>query len=208
MSLEDWKASLSQLGPEQRNELIEFLQALNHVSGHSPPVQGSGTPRGTGVPSSESSSKWQGPVVIILIIVILAAGVGWAVGTWKKEQKIKERALAIKEQAIEEEAEARRPRSPTNMDFLRSQIGKEITIRGVPQASEVGMLFFHRDRDKGLQVEIFEPHVVLYQSTQLEEWVANQTELEVFGILETDPQTGGPMIDIKRQNQIRIVNQD
>ncbi len=204
MSLNDWKASLSQLSPEQRQELIEFLQALNIASGHSSP---GAPPTTTHERKKEggTSPKWQMPVIIISIILLLAAGIGWAFGTWNKAQEAREKSLNQEEQARQEEAEARRPRSPTNMEFLRSQIGKDVTVRGVPKAFEVGMLFFHQDKDKGLRVEIFEPHIVLYQSTQLEAWVRDGTELEIFGTLVTDPQSGGPMIDIKKQNQIKTV---
>jgi len=200
MSLDDWKASLAQLNPDQRRELIQFMQAMDSSTSSPPP---SAAPTAS---NPQAGSKWTTPVIVIITLVIVAAVIGWGIGTWNKQQRIQERALDIKEKAIAEEQEARRPRSPTNMEFLRSNLGRDVTIRGVPQGFEVGMLFFHRNPDQGLRVEIFEPHVVLYQSTQLEEWVKNGTELEVFGTLITDPQSGGPMIDVKKQNQIKVVD--
>lgn len=208
MSLNDWKASLSQLSPEQRQELIEFLQALNIASGHSSPASPAASHPSMPGNRGHAAPRWQMPVIIICIVLLLAGGIGWAVGTWKKQQALKENTLNREQQLQLEEAEARRPRSPTNMKFLRSQIGREVTVRGIPQAYEVGMLFFHKNKDQGLRVEIFEPHIVLYQSTQLEEWVKNGTELEIFGTLVTDPQSGGPMIDVKQQNQIKVVQPD
>jgi len=198
MALDEWKASLAQLSQAERKELRDFLNAMEGIQSGTAPAQ----PQ----PSGQSGTPWLKPVAVISFFLIVAAAVGWGIGEWKRQVNIQERALVIQERSRQEAEEANRPRSPTNLEYLQSRIGKEVTVRGIPRKSEVGLLYFASEPSHGLIVEVFEPHVVLYQSSQLDAWVKNQTELEINGILQIDPKTSAPMINITKQNQIRVVD--
>jgi hypothetical protein len=96
-------------------------------------------------------------------------------------------ALARETAAQAAAREAQVPRSPKNLEFLRQHLGREVTIEAVPEAFDVGYLFFHRDRSRGLRLNFFAGQTVTVQSTQLEEWVRSGTKLRVTGTIEENP---------------------
>ncbi|MEM1157141.1 MAG: hypothetical protein AAGH72_02685 [Verrucomicrobiota bacterium] len=152
-------------------------------------------------------------VVLGLIGLMLLLGAG-AFLFKESQQSVRQAdardAIAVQQarqaaQAKFEAEEAVRPRSPTNLEYLNERIGKEVTLRGVPVKSEVGYLYFHEDSTLGARVKLISGGVVVYQSTELKEWVADQQELEIRGILIRNEEENLLEIPIDRQIQVKLV---
>ncbi len=172
MSLESWKQSYKKLPPADRKALAKWIvdQELGGaVSSPTPAAPRLKLPTGLG--------KTLG---IFGALLAIAVG-GWF--AWDHHQAGQAEA-ARKTQAESEAEEARRPRSPTNLEFLRKNIGREVTVTGVPQSYEVGFLFFSSDPRRSLRLNLLPAGVVVLQSTELAELVENKVEVTVTGLVE------------------------
>ncbi|MFQ3671902.1 MAG: hypothetical protein SNJ84_10650, partial [Verrucomicrobiia bacterium] len=143
MSLESWKASYLKLPPADRKALAKWIVE-----------QELGTPASKSAPSSRGPSGIPQPIQKALLgfggaaILLLGAWFGWSHYQTAQEE------AARKTLAEREAEEARRPRSPTNLDFLRQNLGREVTVTGIPQAYEVGFLFFSKDPRRSLRLNL------------------------------------------------------
>lgn len=170
MSLEVWKKAYRELDPSARKEFARWI--LDQELGAAPgAVEG---PRGGLV--------FPVRAVAVLAVLGLLGFAGWRGVVWKKARDA-ERARMT---AVEREAEeAKRPRSPKNLEYLRQQVGREVTVTGVPEQSEVGFLYFSRDPRRALRLNLMPGGVVLMQSAELEDLVRKKTEITVTGVVET-----------------------
>jgi len=169
MSLEDWKKAYRELDPVTRKEFARWILDEELGSGPGP------------VPAPRSGFVIPVRTVAVLGVLALLGFAGWRGMVWKTV-KDAERARMT---AVEREAEeSKRPRSPKNVEFLRQQVGREVTVTGIPEQSEVGFLYFSKDRGRALRLNLMPGGVVLMQSAELEELVRKKTELTVTGILE------------------------
>ena len=165
--------------------------------------------------STASSPGMSDAVKLLAGLGLLAVLIGAGVFLFNRFQMSQQQSAAIDQQAAhqalqaaqaEHEAkEAARPSSPTNLDYLSERVGKEVTLRGVPAHSEVGYLYFHEDPAMGARVKLISGGVVVYQSTELEQWVADQQELEIRGVLIRNEE-GLLEIPIDRQIQVKLVD--
>ncbi len=154
-------------------------------------------------------------VLAVILLLILAAAGTFLFKEAKKSGEFQAETTAVDSgqqeaelaaaQEAAEAAEAARPASPTNLEYLAERIGKEVTLRGVPVKSEVGYLYFHEDPVKGARVKLISGGVVVYQSTDLEQWVQNKQQLEVRGTLVRTEEEGLLEVAIDRQIQIKLV---
>lgn len=178
MSLEEWKKTYDRLGPGERRELARWVVERELGPGGVGPLPG----RRVGFP----------PAAVLVLGVFFLGGLGlWQGMAWKERR---EEVRASMTAAEREREEASKPRSPKNLTFLRERVGQEVTVTGVPEASEVGFLYFSRDREKGLRLNLMPSGVVLIQSGELEALVRHKTEISVQGMLE---QTGDGWLEIK-----------
>ncbi|MFQ3671920.1 MAG: hypothetical protein SNJ84_10750, partial [Verrucomicrobiia bacterium] len=92
--------------------------------------------------------------------------------------------------------------SPTNLDFLRQNLGREVTVTGIPQAYEVGFLFFSKDPRRSLRLNLVPTGAVVLQSTELAELVANQVEVTVTGTVE-QAEDGALEIKVRSVGQLQ-----
>ncbi|GAB4241124.1 MAG: hypothetical protein OHK005_03830 [Candidatus Methylacidiphilales bacterium] len=190
MSLESWKQAYLKLSPADRKSLAKWIveQELDGVS----PALDVGK-RGLKIPQAVGIAL--GSLIVVFLLLIG----GWF--AWTQHQNAQAEA-ARKTQAEIEAAEARRPRSPTNLDFLRQNLGREITVSGVPQAYDVGFLFFSTDPNRSLRLNLVPAGVVVLQSSELSELVANKVELTVTGIVE-QAQDGALEIKVYSAGQLK-----
>lgn len=190
MSLESWKRSYLKLSPSDRKSLAKWI-VEQELDGVSPPsVAGK---RGLKIPQGVRFAFASFVGVLLLLLG------GWFV--WTEHQTAQAEA-ARKTQAEFEAAEARRSRSPTNLEFLRQNLGREITVSGVPQAYDVGFLFFSKDPKRSLRLNLVPAGVVVLQSSELSELVANKVELTVTGIVE-EAQDGALEIKVHSAGQLK-----
>jgi hypothetical protein len=191
MALDDWKSAYLQLDPASRRELARWIveTELGGQSGLPPAAP----------PSRPPLPSWLKPAALALLVAVLAGTAAWAGLHWHQER---EAALARQSEAERAAAEAKRPRSPANLEVLRSHLGREATITGVPVAAEVGMLYFARDKRAALRLNLMPAGVVLMQSAQLEALVAARTELTATGIVSETPD-GGLEMKIHGLGQLR-----
>lgn len=195
MSLESWKSAYLQLSPADRKALAKWIveQELGSATAGPVPVSGGASWKLPGA-AAKALLGFAGATVILG-----GAWFGWSVYQSAKEEE------ARKTQAEREAEEARRPRSPTNLDFLRQNVGREVTVTGVPQAYEVGFLFFHKDPRRALRLNLISGGVVLLQSTELAELVQNQVEVTVTGVVEA---TEEGFLEIKVQSVGQLQRRD
>jgi hypothetical protein len=185
MSLEDWKAAYRQLDPAQRKALAKWIvdQELGTTGvlpqADPPAIRPFRVPAGV--------VRAAGMVALLSLL----AFVGWQGWAWKQRQ---EEEAARKTVAEREASEARKPRSPKNVEFLRQHVGREVTVTGIPEASEVGYLFFSKDKRGALRLNLMPAGVVLMQSGELEALVKNKVEITVTGVVE---QRGDGALEIR-----------
>lgn len=169
MPLEDWKKAYLELDPGMRKEFARWI--LDQELGGAPGA----------VPAPRGGSVFPVRPVVLLAVLGLLAFAGWRGVVWKKTRDA-ERARMT---AVEREAEeARRPRSPKNMEFLKQNVGREVTVTGVPEQAEVGFLYFGSVKKNALRLNLMPGGVVLMQSGELEDLVAKKTGITVTGVLE------------------------
>lgn len=174
MALDEWKKAYQDLDPSTRRAFARWV--LEQEMGN-PGVLPSGDP---------PSLRPRTPAALPLKPLLLVAGLGLlALGGWKgwEWKQRTDEARARRTVAEREAEEARKPHSPLNLDALSRQLGKEVTVTGIPEASEIGALYFSRDRRKSLRINFFHNGVVLLQSRELEDWVRNRTELTLTGVV-------------------------
>lgn len=170
MSLEDWKKAYRELDPGMRKEFARWI--LDQELGSAP---------GT-APAPRAGSVFPVRGVVLLALSGLVAFAGWRGVVWKQGRDA-ERARMT---AVEREAEeAKRPRSPKNMEFLKQNVGREVTVTGVPEQAEVGFLYFGAVKKNALRLNLMPGGVVLMQSGELEDLVAKKTGITVTGVLES-----------------------
>jgi len=165
---------------------------------------------GVSTAQSEQNSLGLKALSVALVLLLLVAGFflykkhqeGPATQTASEEQALREKIL--KEEAAKEAA---RPRSPTNLDYLNERVGQEVTLRGIPKKAEVGFLYFHPDPAMGVRVNLISGGVVVFQSTDLEQWVSEEQQLEVRGVLKRNDE-GLLEISVDRQVQIKLIGGD
>lgn len=164
------------------------------------------------VSTSQSSQGSPGLKILAVLLVVLLIGAGYFL--WKKQQEAPAPQTASEEQQLREKIakeeaakEASRPRSPTNLEYLNERVGQEVTLRGIPKKAEVGFLSFHEDPTKGVRVNLISGGVVVFQSTDLEQWVESEQELEIKGTLKRNPENGFLEIPVDRQVQIKLVGE-
>lgn len=181
MALDEWKEAYRRLDPASRKELARWIveQELGVSGGAS-----AAAPR-PGVPG------WLKVAGAALGVAMLAGGLTWAGVSWVQEQKAAEARMSEAERLA---AEAQRPRSPRNLEALRQQLGREVTVVGVPVLAEVGMLYFAQDKTSALRLNLMPAGVVLMQSGELEALVAAGTELTVTGVVT---EAAGGQLEIK-----------
>ncbi len=138
-------------------------------------------------------------VLTTVAVLVLFATLTFLGFQWMNQQEKLRKAQNKAELAA---AESRRPNSPSNLEFLERNVGNEITIRGIPQDSEIGYLYFSKSRKKALRLNLFVGGVVLLQSGDLEKMIRNKHELEVQGILEKTTD-GYYQISIAAQNRLK-----
>jgi len=189
MALEDWKSAYLQLDPASRRELARWI-VETELGGQ---VGAPGPARRTAPPA------WLKPVAAGLMVALLAGAAGWAGLRWRQERDAAQARLSEAERTA---AEARRPRSPANLEFLRGQVGREVTITGVPVAAEVGLLYFAKDKRTALRLNLMPTGVVLLQSAELEDLVTRRTELTATGTVSTTPD-GALEMKISSLGQLR-----
>ncbi len=192
MSLEDWKTAYSQLDPASRKEFARWIVEQE---------MGSGGGRATAMVPPPPTSKFVFPTRLVVIlggVVVLGLGI-WQV-TEAKQRKDAERARMTA--AERNAAEASKPRSPRNLEYLRSQVGNQITVTGVPEQAEVGFLYFSKDKKSALRLNLMPSGVVLMQSGELEELVEKKTEITISGLLELT-ETGAFEIKVHSVGQLR-----
>ncbi len=216
MSLEDWKSAYMQLPEPERRDFARWVlaQELGGTSAERtaeiipPAVQAAvraTIPGGAKAAAPKSDwttvfdTAWFKPVAACLISLLLLGGIGWQVWSWKQNQA---ETRAAETDAERMAREAATPRSPLNLEFLRANIGNEITVRGRPLDSDVGYLYFHRDRKQALRLNLFAGNVVLIQSTELEEMVKSGQEIAATGVIELT-EDGWLEMRIIRANQLR-----
>ncbi|MDX6765384.1 MAG: hypothetical protein SFU85_01190 [Candidatus Methylacidiphilales bacterium] len=176
MSLEQWKTAYRQLEPSERKEFARWVLE-QEMAGGVPVVD-------TYRVAAPAPAKSRGPIGRVVGVVLLAGLVavaiwqGWA---WNQRQAEARARMTASQREAEE---AKKPRSPKNMEFLRGQLGREITVTGVPEWAEVGQLYFSRDRREGLRLNLMPGGVVLLQSAELEELVRNKVGVTVTGVVE------------------------
>jgi|GEM_PF-1113688 len=169
-----------------------------------------------GVSMAESPGMSAG-LKLVLGLVVLVVLVGAGAFLYMKFEEFSQTSVISEQQADQEmvqkaqaereAAEAARPSSPTNLEYLNERIGKEVTLRGVPVKSEVGYLYFHEDPRMGARVKLISGGVVVYQSTELEKWVVDQQELEIRGMLIRTDKEDLLEIPVDRQVQVKLVEQ-
>lgn len=136
------------------------------------------------------------PVILILIALAVYTGVQW---------QLKQNSLSSKQRANElAQAEALRPQSPSNLEFLKQNVGKEIIIRGVPQSFDVGFLYFSSDRKKALRLNLLVNGIVLLQSAELEDIVKTKREVEATGIILKNSE-GYFEMSILQANRLKLI---
>jgi hypothetical protein len=191
MTLDDWKSAYLRLDSASRRELARWIIEIE-LGGQSglPPAA---------PPSRPPLSSWLKPAATALLVACLAGTATWAGVRWHQER---EAAQARQTEAERAAAEAKRPRSPFNLEVLRSQLGREVTVTGVPIASEVGMLYFARDKRAALRLNLMPTGVVLMQSRELEALVSARTEVTATGIVSETPD-GGLEMKIHSLGQLR-----
>lgn len=121
-------------------------------------------------------------LTILALLVLAALGIlaAFSVMGWKKEKE----AFSKKQQEEEKAAvERMRPSSPTNLVFLEQNLGREVVVSGVPRDSDVGYLYFSKDRKAALRVNLFVNGVVLIQSGELEDLVKSGKSVEASGVV-------------------------
>ncbi|MEM6886172.1 MAG: hypothetical protein AAF571_14180 [Verrucomicrobiota bacterium] len=171
--------------------------------------------KNTGGVSTSASPGMSAALKLVLGIIVLVALVGAGAFLFTKSressqqtaaQNAAEAKVAEQKAQVEFEAEeAARPSSPTNLEYLNERIGKEVTLRGVPVKSEVGYLYFHEDPAMGARVKLISGGVVVYQSTELEKWVADEQKLEIRGMLKHNEEENLLEIPVDRQIQVKLV---
>jgi hypothetical protein len=192
MSLEDWKSAYSQLDPASRKELARWILEQE---------MGSGGGMAAGRVPPPPTSKFVFPTRLVVILgglVVLGLGI-WQV-TEAKQRKDAERARMTA--AERNAAEASKPRSPRNLEYLRSQVGSQLTVTGIPELAEVGFLYFSKDKKSALRLNLMPSGVVLMQSGELEDLVEKKTELTISGLLEKT-ETGALEIKVHSVGQLR-----
>jgi hypothetical protein len=141
------------------------------------------------------------PACILSIVLILTLMLVSAL-LWMGDKERTPRESDLHQHAIEE---AQRPHSPTNLSFLAQHIGQEIIIRGVPEDSEIGYLYFSKSHRQALRLNLLVGGVVLFQSGELEEWVRQRQELEVRGVLE-ETANGYYQLNVPAQNHLKKIS--
>lgn len=189
MALEDWKSAYLKLDPVTRRELARWIVEMEL----------GGPPSTATPPRRPSAPAWLKPVALALLVALLAGGAAWAGIRWKQDRDAAQARLSEAERFA---AEARRPRSPSNLEFLRGQVGQEVTITGIPVAAEVGMLYFAKDKSAALRLNLMPTGVVLLQSAELEKLVTQRTELTATGKISTTPD-GALEMKINSLRQLR-----
>lgn len=188
---EELKKAYLKLPPQERREVAHWILA-RELSGR---AGASLQPTGTASRSRFPLKTILGTLAVLLLLACLSmAGIRWIKTQEKQRQAQTKAELAA--------AEARRPNSPSNLAFLERNVGNEITIRGVPQDSEIGYLYFSKSRKKALRLNLFVGGVVLLQSGDLEELVRTKQELEVQGLLEKTSD-GYFQISVPAQNRLK-----
>lgn len=167
--MEDWKKAYLELEPGMRKEFARWI--LDQELGGAPGA----------VPVRQGGAVFPVRTVVLLAVLGLLAFAGWRGVVWKKTRDT-ERARMT---AVEREAEeAKRPRSPKNMEFLKQNVGREVTVTGVPEQAEVGFLYFGSVKKNALRLNLMPGGVVLMQSGELEDLVAKKTGITVTGVVE------------------------
>lgn len=189
MALEDWKSAYLKLDPVTRRELARWIIEMEL----------GGPPSTATPPRRPSAPAWLKPVALALLVALLAGGAAWAGIRWKQDRDAAQARLSEAERFA---AEARRPRSPSNLEFLRGQVGQEVTITGIPVAAEVGMLYFAKDKSAALRLNLMPTGVVLLQSAELEKLVTQRTELTATGKISITPD-GALEMKINSLRQLR-----
>lgn len=177
MSLEDWKLAYRKLDPDTRRELARWIVEQELGGTASLPQR----------PARPPQPAWLRHSKLILIIAGLTTIIGGLVWTGMRHIQEKEAAQARMTQAERAAEEARRPRSPRNLNALRQRLGQEVTVTGVPELAEVGMLYFARDKKSGLRLNLMPTGLVLIQSTELEAIVREGKEITATGVVEELP---------------------
>jgi hypothetical protein len=192
MSLEDWKSAYSQLDPASRKELARWIVEQE---------MGSGGGMAAGMVPPPPARQFVFPTRLVVILGGLAVlGLGIWQLTEAKQRKDAERARMTA--AERNAAEASKPRSPRNLEYLRSQVGNPVTVTGVPELAEVGFLYFSKDKKSALRLNLMPSGVVLMQSGELEDLVEKKTELTISGLLEKT-ETGALEIKVYSVGQLR-----
>jgi hypothetical protein len=163
----------------------------------------------TALPPGLSTFLKTAVFILIAGVMLVAAGFLFLQYQNKAEHDAEVGAEQKAEQvaAAREAEQAARPSSPTNLEFLNERVGKEVTLRGIPVKAEVGYLYFHEDPAMGARVKLISGGVVVYQSTELEQWVENEQELEIRGTLIRNGDENLLEILVDRQIQIKLVEQ-
>jgi hypothetical protein len=172
---EEIKKAYLKLSDEERREVAHWVLA-RELSGR---AGSSFKPSLTEQPK-QCFSLLKKAACVVLFVGLVLGGLGAGLHYWETQKKASERK-SLAEKAAEE---AKRPHSPTNLEFLTSQVGNEITIRGIPRDSEIGYLYFSKEWKQGMRLNFFSGGVVLIQSGDLQELVRDEQELEISGLLE------------------------
>jgi hypothetical protein len=198
MDKQRFKDAYQRLPASDRQEIAHWI--LDQELGKPP-----GMPPWEGVrPGVKEQNRAAFPARILAgaFILILLAGAGWSVCRWRQDQA----RLRAAETAAEREARERaEPRSPKNLAFLKDSVGKEITIRGIPEDCEVGYLFFSREHASALRLNFFADGVVLMQSGELEELVRQKQEIQMTGVVARSPQDQALEIQVGSLSRLKKI---
>lgn len=192
------KEAYQRLPASDRQEIAHWI--LDQELGKAPGT----APREGAWPGTTGKRKTAFPQRLLAgaLLLVLLAGAGWSAYRWQQQQA----RLRAAETAAEREARERaEPRSPKNLAFLKASVGKEITVRGVPEDCEVGYLYFSREHASALRLNFFANGVVLMQSGELEELVRQKQEIQMTGVVVRSPQDQALEIQVGNLNRLKKI---
>ncbi len=189
MNLDQFKSAYYNLPPHQREEFLTWANSQD--------IQASGgNSGGNGGGFSLNAAT---PAILALAAFITLSLVGYAGFTWYQKQQ---ETIAQESARDRDERERKEPRNPKNLEFIKQNVGKELTVTGVPEDFEVGYLYFSKNRGSALRLKCMDGRIVSIQSTELEKLVLDKKPIRVTGTIQKDDHDGAYQIVVTHASQI------